>query len=315
ETGRVPHILVWDSRDLLEAAFDGLYDVTRSFAIQGRLSVASADTALAGSAGLQTTVPLRVSWLHADQHRFGPDEDPGSETVADPARLLLDGKSTVRTFLLGSFGFDKTTAVARSLMQEDLRVLYVPGAAFPREVGATKLFLARCIDTEPLLEPRKRRIRKLELCPWHQDQILRFVQEFRETCTNPGERERLGALESLVADGRFPEIYGDIPERPLFLASELRCSRPASPSHTAPSRSSSSPGSWRRATSTASGSSPSRSANGSKTSGGRGCSIRRPAGKPNVHPVCRRHPHGRSSGRLRTLPALLRGCRAPSLPT
>lgn len=306
-TGRVAHVLVWDSRDLLEAAFDGLFDLTRSFACQGRLSVASVDTALVGSAGLLATVPLRVSWLAADQHRMNPDEDSGSETTADPAHLLLEAAPSVRTFLLGEFGFGKTTALARSLMQEDLRILYVPGAAFSREVGATKLFLSHCIETEPLLadcdpeernlykrmlpsvidhlfkdenlpcvlvidgldespvlcrgaglthlinylekvripvvlamrseywrsrrgdlistagtqqsrgEPRRRRIRKLELLSWHEGEILRFVQRFRETCRDPGEWERLGNLESFVAEGRFSEIYGDIPKRPLFL--------------------------------------------------------------------------------------------------
>jgi hypothetical protein len=305
--GRVEHALVWDARDLLEAAFDNLFDVLLTAARRGGLSVAPVETALASSADLLSEVPLRVSSLTADQHRLGAGEEAGGETVADPAALLLEAKPTVRTILVGGFGFGKTTAVARSLLREDVRVLYVPGASLTQEVGTAKLFLSRCIDAAPLFadsspsdreiyermlraviehllkdaslpcalvidgldespflcrgaglahllnnletvripvvlsmrseywlsrsgdlqstagkmasrgEPRVRRLRKLELLPWRDDDILRFVQRFREARADPAGQERLERLESLVADGRFAEIYGDIPRRPLFL--------------------------------------------------------------------------------------------------
>jgi hypothetical protein len=306
-SGRVEHTLVWDTRNLLEAAFDSLFDITLAAARQGGLSVVPIETALASSLDLLSKVPLRVASLVADQHRVGAGEDPGSETVADPAALLLKGKPTVRTFLLGGFGFGKTTAVARSLLQSDARVLYVPGSSLTQEVGTAKVFLSRCINAERLLadcpppdreiyermlrpvvdyllkdaslpcvlvidgldespflcrgaglahllnnlelvripvilsmrseywlsrkadlqstagklasrgEPRVRQLRMLELLPWREDEILHFVQRFREACTDPAERQRLSSLESLVASGRFAEIYGDIPRRPLFL--------------------------------------------------------------------------------------------------
>jgi hypothetical protein len=306
-SGRVLHAMAWDARDLIETAFDGLFDLTLAMARRGSLSVAPVEIALASSADLVTNVPLRLSWLTADQHRMGADEDPGSELVADPASLLLEESSAVRTFLLGGFGFGKTTAVARSLLRRDVQILYVPGASLTQEVATSKVFLSRCINADALFlgcspedrkiyermlravaehlfkdvslpcalvidgldespflcrgaglqhllnnletvriplilamrseywrsrsgdlrstagklasqgEPRKRRIRKLELLPWREDEILPFVQRFRQACEDPVGRERLGALETLLAAGRFAEIYGDIPRRPLFL--------------------------------------------------------------------------------------------------
>jgi len=305
--GRVAHALAWDARDLVEAAFDGLFDLTLAKARAGSLSVAPVETALATSADVLTQIPIRISALMADQHRMGADEDPGTETVADPAALLLEENLSVRTFLLGSFGFGKTTAIARSLLRRDFQVLYVPGSSLTQEVATAKILLSRCINPDPLFpdcdaedrriyermlravaehlfkdaslpcallidgldespflcrgaglqhllnnletvriplilamrseywrsrsgdlqstagkqasqgEPRKRRIRKLELLPWRQDEILDFLRRFREASQDTVEQERLGALESLVTEGRFPEIYGDIPCRPLFL--------------------------------------------------------------------------------------------------
>jgi CHAT domain len=219
----------------------------------------------------------------------------------------LEAKPTVRTFLLGGFGFGKTTSVARSLLRNDVQVLYVPGSSLTQEVTTSKIFLSRCLNADSLFagcapedreiyermlraaadhlfkdaslplalvidgldespflcrsagllhllnnletvriplvlamrseywlsrvgdlrstsgklaaqgEPRVRQIRKLELLPWRYEEILLFVQRFRSALADPAEQERLGALEDLVTQGRFAEIYGDIPQRPLFL--------------------------------------------------------------------------------------------------
>lgn len=306
-SGRVGHALTWDGRDLLEAAFDGLFDFILARARSGSLSVGSVENALADREDLLTQVPLQVSWLTADQQLLAAGEEFEAKTVADPAALLLDSKPTERTLLLGSFGFGKTTAVARSLLRQDFQVLYVPGAAITQDVAGSKTLLSRCLNAEPLFadyppeerktyerilrsvaehmfkdpslplalvidgldespflcrkaglahllntlepvrvpvvlamrseywlsrrgdlqptagkreirgEPRIRRVRKLNLLPWREEEILLFVQRFRDTCTDPAELERLARLEALVADGRFEEIYGDIPRRPLFL--------------------------------------------------------------------------------------------------
>lgn len=306
-SGRVAQALAWDGRDLLEAAFDGLFDFTLAMAGQGSLSVAPVEKALASSADLLSRVPLKVSWITTDQQRLSAGEEIETETVADPAALLLDDRPTVRTLLLGGFGFGKTTAVARSLGRQDLQVLYVPGASITREINTTKALLSRCLNAEVLFEdcspedreiyeqmlgavaehlfkdpdlpcalvidgldespflcrgaglvhflnnlepvrvpvvlamrseywrsrrgdlestagklgvqgePRIRRLRKLELLPWHDEEILLFVQRFRDACADSAERERLGDLEALVAGGRFESLYGDIPRRPLFL--------------------------------------------------------------------------------------------------
>jgi hypothetical protein len=149
-SGRVAHALAWDARDLVETALDGLFDLTLTQARGGHLSVAPVEAALASSADLLTEVPLQISHFTADQHRLGADEDPGTATVADPAALLLAKGPAVRTFLLGSFGFGKTTAVARSLLQRDVQVLYVPGSVITQEVSAAKVLLARCINSDRL---------------------------------------------------------------------------------------------------------------------------------------------------------------------
>ncbi|HYH44255.1 MAG TPA: hypothetical protein VEG34_01095 [Thermoanaerobaculia bacterium] len=148
--GRVAEALSWDARDLVEAAFDGLFDFTAANARRGRLSVAPVEPGLATSTDLLSEVPLRVSWLTADQHRLGAGEDTGSDTVADPAALVLAGEAAVRTFLLGGFGFGKTTAVARALQCDDRQVLYVPGASLTQEVATSKVLLSRCLNSEPL---------------------------------------------------------------------------------------------------------------------------------------------------------------------
>lgn len=66
-------------------------------------------------------------------------------------------------------------------------------------------------------EARVRRIKKVELLPWSHDEILRFVQRFRNACADADQRERLGQLEDLVMSDQFEAIYRDIPRRPLFL--------------------------------------------------------------------------------------------------
>jgi hypothetical protein len=306
-SGRVACTLAWDARDLIETAFDSLFDLTLATARAGGLSVAPVEMTLASSRDLLTEVPLRVSRLTADQHRLGVDDDPGSEMVADPAALLLEASPSLRSFLLGEFGFGKTTAVARSLLRRDLQILYVPGSTLTQQVATSKVFLSRCLNADSLFagcrpddrriyermlravsehlfkdarlplalvidgldespflcrgagllhllnnletvriplvlamrseywrsrsgdlrstsgklqsrgEPRVRQIRKLELLPWRDEEILLFVQRFRTAIADPAEQERLGALEALVAQARFSEIYGDIPRRPLFL--------------------------------------------------------------------------------------------------
>lgn len=308
ESGRVTHALAWGARDLVETAFDGLYDFVAAVARgDGSLSVVPSASLAVGGGDLVADVPLRISWLASDQHRLGPDAGPGVEEVADPATLLLQAEPSVRTVLLGGFGYGKTTAVARSLARKDLRVLYVPGSSLTQEITAAKVFLSRCVNAEALFaacdleerevyaemlpavvehlfkdaslpcvlvidgldespylcrqaglthllnnletvripvvlamrseywssrsgdlrstaglaashgEPRRRRLRKLELLPWRQDEIRVFIQRFRDGCESAAERRHLADLERLVAEGRFEDIYGDIPRRPLFL--------------------------------------------------------------------------------------------------
>ena len=66
-------------------------------------------------------------------------------------------------------------------------------------------------------ERRVRRIRKLELLPWRDEQIVAFLEAFRGSVGEEAGKERIGELASRLADGRFGRTYREIPRRPFFL--------------------------------------------------------------------------------------------------
>jgi hypothetical protein len=308
-TGRVPAAELWDYQQLLRRAFGGMLDLLVSVSRWRSLSLATVEEVL-GRASWQDDplkrVPLRTSVLVADQHRLVGEED-AARTVADPAAEALAGQDRSITLLLGAFGFGKTTALARALLEHETEVFYVPAAGISEEVHGAKDLLSRCVDLDRLLEGvpeedredyrllarpvveyvfkqkeidavlvldgldespflarpgglqnlvnnlwdlrvpvvlsmrtefwddklqdfeasfgdraahgerRVRRLRKVELLEWRDEEIRIFLERFGEKAGDEAERARLRELASWLEDGRFERIYGDIPRRPLFL--------------------------------------------------------------------------------------------------
>lgn len=71
---------------------------------------------------------------------------------------------------------------------------------------------------DPLERARKRRTAKLvELPFWTETQIVALATRFRDSLTEPSERDGVDAFISSVENGDYETLYGDIPKRPLFL--------------------------------------------------------------------------------------------------
>ncbi|MFP3938994.1 MAG: CHAT domain-containing protein [Thermoanaerobaculia bacterium] len=66
-------------------------------------------------------------------------------------------------------------------------------------------------------EPRLQRLRKVELLPWGDGEIREFLERFAAAVKEREDRRRVEELTTALDDGRFEEVYGDIPRRPLFL--------------------------------------------------------------------------------------------------
>lgn len=66
-------------------------------------------------------------------------------------------------------------------------------------------------------EPRKRRIKRIELRDWQPPQIADFLMREIEAQADPAARDRLQTLADTIGLPKFEELYGDIPRRPLFL--------------------------------------------------------------------------------------------------
>lgn len=154
----VLHAELWDYQRLLRSAFNGVLDRLLSEGRQQSLSLATVAELLGRSEAGEglgeplEEVPMRVSTLVANQFRLVGEEDV-RQRVADPALEALAGEERSVTLLLGSFGFGKTTALARGLAEHESRVFYVPAATISEEVHGAKDLLERCVDLERLFEP------------------------------------------------------------------------------------------------------------------------------------------------------------------
>lgn len=79
-------------------------------------------------------------------------------------------------------------------------------------------FVSTLNDNAVSLSPgyRKREGSILELNLWQDEQMTGFVME--HGVNEPPERKtRIGELTTLIREGKFEKLYGDIPRRPLFL--------------------------------------------------------------------------------------------------
>lgn len=57
----------------------------------------------------------------------------------------------------------------------------------------------------------------VELVAWTSTEILALSERFADTLHDPEQRKNVEAFLTLVRDGRYDQVYGDIPQRPLFL--------------------------------------------------------------------------------------------------
>lgn len=66
-------------------------------------------------------------------------------------------------------------------------------------------------------KPRVKKFRLIELMMWEDAQILDLTKQYCQSNIEDVERKRLMSFYDLVKNGKYEEIYGDIPKRPLFL--------------------------------------------------------------------------------------------------
>ncbi|BET57738.1 hypothetical protein [Geobacter sp. 60473] len=64
---------------------------------------------------------------------------------------------------------------------------------------------------------RRNQIKLIELLPWTDHEIQELAVRFRDTLPDPVSRDRINVFIDLVRSGKYQEIFGDIPRRPLFL--------------------------------------------------------------------------------------------------
>ncbi len=60
-------------------------------------------------------------------------------------------------------------------------------------------------------------VRLIELRPWTHAEIEELTVRYLRTLKDEAQMQRVGTFLSMVRAGRYSELYGDIPERPLFL--------------------------------------------------------------------------------------------------
>ncbi|HRC85592.1 MAG TPA: hypothetical protein PK413_08285, partial [Thermoanaerobaculia bacterium] len=147
--GRVERAEVWDRQRLLREAFNAMASHVLASARAGALSVASVEQALVGEP--LSEVPLQQSLLTANQHKLLSEAPMGGPAVVDPAAVIFDEAKENISLLLGTFGFGKTTAIARRLRDRSSQVLFVPGGRLTGDIRSTKDFVSQCIALDSLL--------------------------------------------------------------------------------------------------------------------------------------------------------------------
>lgn len=128
-----------------------------------------------------------------------------------PVVLILDGLDE-SAFLTHRGGFQH--------LFNSLREVRIPVVVTMRSefwIRGERDFAAVFGETATQGPKRYRRLRLIELLPWTVDQILTLIRRHRDVTTRRSSRTRLDALAMLVETGRFHTLYGDLPQRPLFL--------------------------------------------------------------------------------------------------
>jgi hypothetical protein len=66
-------------------------------------------------------------------------------------------------------------------------------------------------------EPWNRRVLRIELGPWNEEQIRLLIARYRDSLEEPEARARLAELDDHLCRGELARLFDDIPRRPLFL--------------------------------------------------------------------------------------------------
>ncbi|MBI4819053.1 MAG: metallophosphoesterase [Deltaproteobacteria bacterium] len=106
---------------------------------------------LSESAGAIARVPLVRETLEVDAHRLKSTHGR-RELVGDPALELAQAGDAPVCLVLGGFGFGKTTAIARRILQKDWMPAVILGAAIGKEVIGTKGLLELLPVRDAVLE-------------------------------------------------------------------------------------------------------------------------------------------------------------------
>ena len=137
---------LWSRHDLLHAAFDamqvGMQKYLHAQATREAEKLVSEELTV-------TDVPTRVSRFRADQFKIR-DITVESESIRDPAELLLSVEAGEVCVLLGGFGFGKTMTARRATAQAP-GWSYLAGAAISRQSKSAKELLETLVDLSALL--------------------------------------------------------------------------------------------------------------------------------------------------------------------
>ena len=153
--------------------------------------------------------------LHPDDVEF---TDLVRLLLRDTLRKLL-AKSTHWILLIDGLDENPSAFDAGKLtaLWGGLRTLGVPVVVSARDelVDLRPTEFAR--DPGDPLNQKSTFFNRLQLVDWPQPLVLEFVENFAKT-NAPQNHGGLDTLVEIVKTGRYEEVYGDIPKRPLFLA-------------------------------------------------------------------------------------------------
>jgi hypothetical protein len=150
ETGQVRRAELWDRQQLLTEAFGAMLRYLRESLARPRRVGARSN--VFDKVPLLSAVPYSLSTLVMDQYKLTSISTP-KRRIADPTQAIVPPKGYRFTFLIGEFGFGKTTTVLRAATSATATLLHVPAAVITTDIVGTKDLAIQCIDTEQLLAP------------------------------------------------------------------------------------------------------------------------------------------------------------------
>jgi hypothetical protein len=152
-TGQVRRGELWGRQQLLAEAFGAMLHYLHH-ALTGPHRVGARVPVLQTLEDLPVlaAVPYTTSTLVMDQYKLA-SVSTSKRRVADPTQDIAPPKGHRFTFLIGEFGFGKSTTVLRAAANATATLLYVPAALITTDIAGTKDLTMQCIDLEKLLAP------------------------------------------------------------------------------------------------------------------------------------------------------------------